>query len=302
MKLTYFQGSPPNFGDELNATMWHHILPKGFFDEDPSTLFIGIGSVIEPKYPAEARKVVLGSGYGGYTVKPDVKDGMWDIRFVRGPQTAQVLGLDPKLAIADSAVLLRETPLPKPATNIGVAFMPHYESIERGNWQAACDLAGIRFIDPTHDTDKIISEILGADLLITEAMHGAIVADAMRTPWIGLRTIHKLHRFKWFDWAGALNIDYRPVFMFPSNCRETWALTTGRSGSGPRAKTVLGGKLASPMNFALQHMAARRLQAISKLDPQLSSDQNIERVTTRAMEAVDEFVDEYSARGSAACA
>ncbi|MFV2053313.1 polysaccharide pyruvyl transferase family protein [Aliiroseovarius sp. YM-037] len=294
MKLTYFQGDPPNFGDELNKTMWQHFLPDGFLDEDESTLFVGVGSLIQNIYPKAARKIVVGSGYGGYTPMPDISDGMWEFSFVRGPQTAEMLGLDPALAIADSAILLRETPLPTPADGIGVAFMPHYESIERGDWQRVCELAGVHFIDPSKPPEQVISEILGADLLIAEAMHGAIVADALRTPWIGVRTMNQVHRFKWYDFTRSLNIDYRPAFLFPSNGREGWAATTGRSGSGPKARAFLGGPLARPLNVACHHIAARSMQNLAKIDPQLSADSEVERATGRAVEAVDGLVRKYS--------
>jgi succinoglycan biosynthesis protein ExoV len=290
MKLTYYRGAVPNFGDELNATMWDHILPAGFLDDDPGELFVGIGSIIQHDYPAAARKVVVGAGYGGYTRMPDVHDGSWDIRFVRGPQTAEALGIDPALAIVDAAVLLRATPLPEPEPGIDIGFMPHFESLERGNWAEACRLAGIRLIDPTRPTDEVIAAIRGAKLLITEAMHGAIVADAMRTPWIAVRTMHSVHRYKWFDWARSLEIDYRPAFLMPSNGREAWAATTGRSGSGPRARRLLGGRAAGPLNKAIRHMAAQSLLRLAKRDPQLSGDAAIERATDLALTAVDRLV------------
>ncbi len=293
MKLTYFQGDPPNFGDELNATMWSHLLPADFFDDDPSKLFIGIGSVIQHNYPKDAKKVVVGSGYGGYTKKPDVHDGSWEFHFVRGPQTTEALGLNPELAVADAAILLRETPLPAPATDIKVGFMPHYESIERGNWKVACDLAGITFIDPSHPPDEVIAQILGAELVITEAMHGAIVSDALRTPWVGVRAMHHVHRFKWHDWAEALNIDYDPAFLFPSNLREAWALTTGRAGSGPRAMAVCTSRPAQPFNAGCSHLAARSLQKLAKSTPCLSTDADTERATDRAMTAIDGLIAKY---------
>ncbi len=299
MKLQYFQGNPPNFGDELNATMWRHLLPPGFLDQDDSTLFIGIGSIIEPGYPDTARKVVVGSGFGGYTRLPDVHDGSWDFRFVRGPQTAEMLGLDPALAIADAAILLRETPLPRPARGIGVAFIPHYESIERGNWRQVCKLAGIHFIDPTLPTHQVISEILGADLVIAEAMHGAIVSDALRTPWIGVRAMHRVHRFKWHDWARALDIDYRPQFLFPSNLRETWATTTGRSGCGARAVAVLDSAPAAPINTGIAHLAASSMRRLAASAPTLSPDASIARATERAMAAIDAMIRDYTPRCAA---
>ncbi len=294
MKLTYFEGTPPNFGDELNTSLWQHFLPPDFFDQDAATLFVGVGSVILHNYPKAARKVVMGSGYGGYTVMPDVHDGSWDIRFVRGPQTAEMLGLDPKLVIADAAILLRETPLPAPAKGIRTAFMPHYESVERGNWQAACDLADVHFLDPTKPTEVLISEILGADLVIAEAMHGAIVSDALRTPWIGVKPMHHVHRFKWADWARALDIELRPQFLFPSNCREGWAAATGRSGSGARARAVCGSALARPFNATCTLLAARSLRRLAKGAPQLSPDRAIANATERALAEVDRLMEDYA--------
>lgn len=295
MKLTFYRGAVPNFGDELNETMWQHILPKGFLDDDPEELFIGIGSIIQHDYPKAARKVVVGAGYGGYTRMPDVHDGSWDIRFVRGPQTAEALGIDRALAIADAAILLRATPLPDPAPGIGIGFMPHFESLERGHWQEVCRLAGIRLIDPTRPTDEVIAEIRGAEMLITEAMHGAIVADALRTPWIAVRTMHAVHRYKWFDWARSLGIGYSPAFLFPSNGREAWAAATGRSGSGPGARRVFGSAAARPLNAAIHHLAARSLQKLARSAPSLSRDAAIERATDLALSAVDRLVRDRAA-------
>lgn len=292
MKLTYFRGAPPNFGDELNATMWRQLLPTDFFDDDETELFLGIGSIIQDIYPKTSRKIVVGAGYGGYSAKPDVLDGTWDIRFVRGPKTAEILGLDPKLAITDAAVMLRATDLPAPAKNIGVAFIPHYESVQRGAWKEVCDLAGIYFIDPTRDTDKIMSEIQGADLVICEAMHGAIVSDALRTPWIGVSAVDRLHRSKWFDWASSLKIDYRPQRLFPSSLRETWTLTTGRSGDGPGSRRVLSSGVMSPFNYLNRHIAAQRLMTLAKGEPQLSRDDVIESATDQALAAVNGLVQE----------
>ncbi|QDY71736.1 polysaccharide pyruvyl transferase family protein (plasmid) [Qingshengfaniella alkalisoli] len=276
--------------------MWHHLLPADFFDEDTSTLFIGIGSVIQHNYPRDALKLVVGSGFGGYTRLPDMSDKMWDFRFVRGPRTAEALGLDPQLAITDAAVLLRATPLPVADDNIGVAFIPHYESIERGNWREACKLAGIHFIDPTEPTDRVISQLRGANLVITEAMHGAIVSDAVRTPWIGVKTMHHVHRFKWFDWVESLSIPYDPKPLFPSNGREAWAVSTGRSGSGPRAQALFNGPVGFPVNRICTHFAARSLEKLARMEPSLSSDTEIERATDRALGAVDLMLRDYGMR------
>ena len=291
MKLVFFRGKVPNFGDELNLHVWPALLPEGFLDDDEDELFVGIGSIIGDHLPAASRKFVMGSGYAGNMGLPDVHDGSWDIRFVRGPNTARTLGIDPCLSICDSAVLLRAMEnLPAPDDSVGIGFMPHYESLERGNWAEACRLAGITLIDATEPVDKVLSQIRGARLLITEAMHGAIVADAMRTPWIGARPIYGGHHKKWLDWAGALGVDVRLNPLKPSSVLEYYIGKTGRGGSHGKVGRLNASPLAGIPNGIFTQAAARHLDDMARLEPQLSDDVAIMRVTERAQEAVDSFV------------
>jgi hypothetical protein len=291
MKLVYFRGSVPNFGDELNVHLWDRLLPAGFLDEDPSELFIGIGSILWNTFPRQARKIVMGSGYAGYTGLPDVHDGSWDVAFVRGPETARMLGLPPEKAICDSAILLRAIDLPTPAKPIDVAFMPHYESLERGLWEKACKLAGIQLIDPRDDVWTVISQLRATRLLITEAMHGAIVADALRTPWVAALPINRTHHRKWKDWSGALDLDVRQNELLPTNLFEFYVSATGGRGSlNGRTGRFSRSWLSAPVNTLLTHRAARHLQVLAKLEPQLSADGKIAEVTDRARTALDRFV------------
>ena len=290
MKLVFFRGKVPNFGDELNLHVWPALLPDGFLDEDESELFVGIGSIIGDHLPSQSRKFVMGSGYAGYMGLPDVHDGTWDIRFVRGPNTARTLGIDPGLSICDSAILLRAMDLPPPQAGVDVAFMPHYESLERGNWAQACRQAGITLIDATEPVEKVLGHIKGARLLITEAMHGAIVADALRTPWIGARPIYGGHHKKWLDWAGALDIDVRLNPLKPSSVLEFYIGRTGRGGSLGKVGRFSASPLAGLPNRMLTEAAAHHLDEMAQLEPQLSSDAAIRRATERAQEAVDGFV------------
>lgn len=290
MKLVFFRGHVPNFGDELNLHVWPALLPKGFLDEDESELFVGIGSIIGDHLPEKSRKFVMGSGYAGYMGLPDINDGTWDIRFVRGPNTAKTLGIDPKLSICDSAILLRAMDLPPPDDSVNVAFMPHYESLERGDWAEACRMAGMTLIDATAPVDTILSQIRGARLLITEAMHGAIVADALRTPWIGARPIYGGHHKKWLDWAGALNIDVRLNDLKPTSVLEYYIARTGRGGRLGKVGKFNQSPLAAIPNRILTGLAAQHLQQMARLEPQLSSDAKIVEVTEKAQAAVDGFV------------
>lgn len=287
MKLIYFRGPVPNFGDELNTYVWPALLPKGFLDDDESELFVGIGSIIGTQLPARARKIVMGSGYAGYMGEPNLGDGTWDVRFVRGPVTAAKFGLPPGKAICDSAVLLRAMALPGPAADIGVAFMPHFESLERGFWAEACRLAGIRLIDATDPVETVLAELKGARVVITEAMHGAIVSDALRTPWIGVKPIFRGHHLKWQDWSRALGIDLRLHQLWPTSLLELHIGMTGRGGSKGRVGALNASPLAALPNKLLTYAAAQRLRQLARLEPQLSDDSRIAEATERALAEVD---------------
>jgi succinoglycan biosynthesis protein ExoV len=291
MKLSYFKEEVPNFGDELNAYIWPRLLPPGFLDEDDSELFLGIGSILWADYPRNARKYVFGSGYGGYAAPPDVHDGSWDVIFVRGPRTAAELGLPPAKGICDSALLLRKLDLPPPAENVGIAFMPHYQSFSRGCWQETCAQAGIRLIDPRDDVGKIIGEIRGARMLITEAMHGAIVADTLRTPWLAVRPIHSENATKWADWAEAVGLELAPQPLLPSSLFELYvSATKGRRYYEGRARRYGRSALARPADRAMTLLAARHLRKLSRREPQLSDEDRLNEVSDRALEAVEKFV------------
>lgn len=297
MRLYFYRAQHPNFGDELNLTMWQHLLPDGFFDDAEEELFLGIGSILFDTHPKAPKKIVAGSGWG-YATPPNVHDGNWEILFLRGPRTAEVLGVDPKFAIGDAAILLRETPLPDPKPGIGAAFMPHFDSVERGNWAKVCQLAGLTYIDPTDDVDHILATIRGADVVVTEAMHGAIVADALRTPWVAMRPIAPAHRMKWQDWAGALQIDLRMQALPASNLREAWSSVSGMDARGRKSRAVMDGIFAAPGNRIFAHRAARILQRLAKAEPQLSEDHAIASATDRAMAAIDQFLRRRQTHGA----
>lgn len=271
MKLTYFASNPSNFGDALNPYIWSHVLPDGFLDDDESELFVGIGSILWDSYPKDAVKHVVGSGYGGYTGKPDLKDGSWNVLFLRGPRTADLFGLPAETVVCDGAVLIADIPLPAPAFGIDVAFMPHFESIEHGFWQQVCAMAGVTFIDPRGDVEQVLSQIKGAKVLVSEAMHGVIIADTLRTPWIPIEPLYNLHRAKWYDWAEAMNVELKFSRLPPTSLRALYhQLRPGQETW--RGQKLNDWKPFAPINAVLVRRAAKRLLAAAKTRPSLSHD------------------------------
>lgn len=232
MKLMYFQDSRGNFGDELNPWLWsrlfgdyisdcgHHgeQMPgdSGASHRADELLFYGIGTILDDRIPKQPQKIIFGSGFG-YGRKPE-NLGRCELFFVRGRKTAEVLGLDADKALTDPAILLRRFfPLVAARDKCHqISFMPHHTTTAGGFWQRACTALGIHYIDPLgFDIEAVVKDISASHLLIAEAMHGAIVADTFRVPWIAVSSVRETNTFKWQDWCGSLNLDYSPVKLTP---------------------------------------------------------------------------------------
>jgi succinoglycan biosynthesis protein ExoV len=46
-------------------------------------------------------------------------------------------------------------------------------------------------------------------------MHGAIVADALRVPWVPIVTSPRILKLKWQDWCSSVNLPYQPDHLYP---------------------------------------------------------------------------------------
>jgi Polysaccharide pyruvyl transferase len=96
----------------------------------------------------------------------------------------------------------------------GVSFMPHIISAYSEQWSDIANDAGLHYIDPRDSIDKILQEIRESELLLTEAMHGAIVADAFRVPWIRVQSGERhAPTFKWLDWTESLGINHESYWL-----------------------------------------------------------------------------------------
>ncbi|MFO8234700.1 MAG: polysaccharide pyruvyl transferase family protein [Bacteroidales bacterium] len=212
MILTYYD-TTRNFGDLLNPLIFHHYLPN-FFDNDPEIIFLGIGTILGLKKGTQGTKkiIVFSSGYAAESEEiygdPPILDDKYEIICVRGPLTAEYFDLNANLAVSDGALLLKNMPFPKVKKEYDFAYMPHHvsEGIYHG-WRKLIEKENIHYISPQDEPLTIIEEIRQSKLLITEAMHGAIVADSFRIPWIPVRTSAHINYFKWQDWASTLNIE-----------------------------------------------------------------------------------------------
>lgn len=222
MALHYFsyfstQYGSRNFGDDINPWFLPRLFRPDIIRSDRICL-VGIGTILNDK-TAESiahfdRKVVFTSGVG-YGKGGLVPDDTWDFVCVRGPRSAEALGLAPETGICDGAILLGDLYPPKPSSaRDGIVFIPHV----RSGWTSGIGLSricrdlSIGYLAPDAPFETFIETIRSARLVITEAMHGAILADTLRTPWVPVEFLHH-HRFKWQDWFASIELPYQCRIM-----------------------------------------------------------------------------------------
>lgn len=214
MELFYYRDRAENFGDDLNAWIWDHLLP-GWRQALPGHQLVGVGTILNDRLPRGLSKIVVGSGAGyGKLPSPEM---LAECRFVtvRGPRTAAALGLSPDLANVDPAALLPEIPEFQRIARTGRPIcIPHTRSVHRLDWASVCAEAGVDYVSPRGEARAVIRRIAAAPLVIAEAMHAAIIADAFRTPWTGLATSEWFHAAKWYDWADSVGAKPEIEYLF----------------------------------------------------------------------------------------
>lgn len=313
MKPFYWESHHGNFGDDLNLWLWDFLLP-GLRDVHDEILLVGVGTVLNSLIlPPTGRKLVVGSGFG-YGSLPDTSNREdWDIRCVRGPLTAEKIGLSPELGIIDPAVMVTEMPefrnLPKTTRK---TFVPHWESAVAGLWPDICKTVGLSYLDPRGEAKAVIRAIAQSELIVAESMHGAILADAFRVPWVAVSTSRSINSFKWNDWAGSLGISYAPKHVPVSTRAEAiikgvrfWGMGfEGDKVSSEGIERPLSGDavaLADPKPTSLRAMAKQALAApstlalwqASKAEPRLSDDRVLESRKQRLLEVIETIRRDY---------
>jgi succinoglycan biosynthesis protein ExoV len=283
MKLYYYRHKRGrlNLGDDLNPWLWDRLLP-GVFDDDPDSQFVGIGTLLNDRLPPARRTVVFSSGvgYGGQTPRPTEN---WTIYCLRGPISASLLGVDPALAITDGAMLVARMD-PPPATGgrgDAIGYMPHvYQIIDNGPaYRSIAEDQGMRFIDPSDEVPKVLEQIASCRLLITEALHGAIIADALRVPWIPVASHHLVYPQKWHDWCQSMNLTYQP--------HRLPAVWTPRPDAGALVR----------LRFAVKRrlLAMRLKSVLARGRPVLSNQAHLESVLDRLQERLLAFKTDHAA-------
>ncbi|MDK8464278.1 polysaccharide pyruvyl transferase family protein [Marinobacter sp. SS13-12] len=291
MALVYFdkfmeRTGVGNFGDDINPVLMGRFFNRNILSSEEIALF-GIGTILNDNNIKSnnhyARKVIFSSGVG-YGKLETTLDDTWDIACVRGPGSARALGIGLDKAIADGAVLLSEM-YSKPAKKCTRAvFIPHVNShLSTGRLLAAiADKLDMDYLTPSCNADEFIRTVASAPFVVTEAMHGAILADTMRVPWIPV-SLHEFHEFKWRDWMDSVGLKGKPVHSLSPKCWDA------REGSQPAS--FVHRLYKSGKGKVLKHNIR---QVIATQEPLLSQLDIIDSKKQALLEVVNDINRAYS--------
>lgn len=202
MEVYIYQGSKRNIGDDFNFWFWDEIMGQAVSNKDDS-LLVGIGTILDERIPENRNVHVLGSGTGYGKI---ANFSHWNIHFLRGHLTAKALSCDDSCVISDPAILISNLRPQNMNKKHKISFMPHV-GIDSKKYKNFINNLGWNYISPSDEESVILSDIAASERLITSAMHGAIIADSYRTPWLPVSTSHEILLFKWKDWFSSLGLD-----------------------------------------------------------------------------------------------
>ncbi len=229
MKIYAYRAPRGNLGDDLNHWLWPRILNPDFLARPG--VFMGIGSVIHPDHfrrlPPEQPLYVFGAGCRSARNPLENTDIEAHLAMVRGPLSARALGLSLDKAGLDAAYVIQFTDeydswraLPK---KHNVTLIPYFRSGSLVHYPLIKQIKKWNVLRSDHygSIAQAMQTIASSRCVLTESLHGAILADALRVPW--MRLVYYLERpqeretgqFKWKDWQESLNIPCIPTLKIP---------------------------------------------------------------------------------------
>lgn len=183
-------------------------------------LVLPIGSVINNSIPEEPRKIVVGSGFGYGQALRRENLSSYRVLFTRGPITNMILDLPPAHEAIDLAYALVLMGYVQAEERNRVLVIPHHSNpcvrllFSESN-QAYYPLGDYWIMNPFANLHVVIKLISEARYVISEAMHGAIIADSLRVPWVSASFGGKVYELKWHDWLLSFGEKYSPIVLAP---------------------------------------------------------------------------------------
>ena len=196
----------PNFGDDLTPDLFQRLsgVPVRFEPRRTAPHVLGMGSILQK---ATAASIVCGSGL----IEPVGTRLLARAISVRGELSLQAFASPPDdVLLGDPAVLVSEVATPPAQKRHRFGFVPHVRSVDR--WQA-WNVKGHKLIDPAAPVWKVVDDIASCETIVSQSLHGIIVADAMGVPnvWVAPSDAMRGGRFKFDDYFTTIDAPKDPV-------------------------------------------------------------------------------------------
>ena len=223
-----------NFGDYIDQFIFDQI---GMVF--PAESMLGCGSLLESnhlgKFPKDA--IVWGSGSDGSPLKKEQLQHL-NIYSVRGPLTRQKINIDCDLG--DPGFLIPCFIKPRFKKD-RITYIPHwanYDKYKRNQMTIGENL----LVNPFGIFEQIIDDINSSSFVMTNSLHGAIVAQAYNIPWAPVKTKQETmpNIFKWHDLFLYLGLDFKPYFVSNYKEAQDWWKQHGDKIKKPEIGQIIG--------------------------------------------------------------
>ena len=253
----FWWAAKPNFGDALSQIVTAHASGREVVHASPRDAEIfAVGSILQiarrvygkPQRP-DMRPVIWGSGMMA-PIRAAFLEHV-DVAMVRGPITAQLLGLDTEL-YGDPGLLTAEA-LGPVERHDKTGLLLHHSQLGHPEIKKLIETEpSIEYIDVRKGPEEVCRAIGACRHVISSSLHGLIVADSYGVPNTWLDPM-KHGRLKYYDYAASIA---RPMPLPLRHADIAKALPTLAEGDLPYADGIAKAKSDLMTHFPAQLRAA----------------------------------------------
>ena len=219
-----------NLGDELAR-----IIPERLFGMKiehsglSEATLLSVGSVLGWVWDSDLSRKnnsplhVVGSGFMSFDTRPQPLDFV-KIHSVRGHLSKNMLGKEDSwgVGVGDPGILAsRIVKKRQDAPKYPIGVVLHHKKSEDVGVMEKLGHLPVRFIDiRTDDIDLFCKEIQECEIVLSQSLHGLIIADSFGIPnaWLFLGNLHSGGDFKFFDYFSTIDRTFdKKVRGFPKS-------------------------------------------------------------------------------------
>jgi pyruvyltransferase len=191
----------PNFGDDINPDIFGLISGRTVRLQTARNHphFLGMGSILEK---ATADSTVIGSGFLRRPEAPFPVSARYIA--VRGRLSREHIRAEGPVLLGDPMVLLDRVFKPVGRKTYPMGMVPHVSEVS--SLRRLCP-QGVKVIDPADTPWKVIEAIASCERIMSQSLHGLIVADALDIPnlWLAPSVSMAGGDFKFLDYFSTLD-------------------------------------------------------------------------------------------------